>query len=247
MPTVRIGTNTDDTLVGTILDDIIVALGGNDNADGGAGNDTLLGGAGRDTIVGGDGADSLSGEDGDDLLFGGAGRDTLLGGAGNDLLVWNNGDGSDAVTGGSGVDTAIVNGAGSAGDLFTVTGGGMDLLLSLAGPGIALNLFQIEALEIYGQGGDDRLVVGDVSGTSLQQIYFEGGLGDDTLDATAATRVSLPMGVMDPIFSPADKAPTHCVVASMLTFSQAGRATISWTGDPARTDFFGALGMVAIG
>jgi hemolysin type calcium-binding protein len=159
MPTVRIGTHTDDTLVGTILDDIIVALGGNDSADGGAGNDTLLGGAGRDTIIGGDGADSLSGEDGDDVLFGGAGQDTLLGGAGNDLLVWNNGDGSDAVTGGSGVDTAIVNGAGSAGDLFTVTGGGIDVLLSLAGPGIALNLFQIEALEIYGQGGDDRLVV----------------------------------------------------------------------------------------
>jgi Ca2+-binding RTX toxin-like protein len=188
MPNVRIGTNADDTLVGTILDDIILSLGGNDHADGGAGNDTVLAGAGRDTVVGGDGADSLSGEDGNDALFGGAGEDTLLGRAGNDLLVWNSGDGSDAVTGGSGLDTAIVNGARTAVDSFTVTGGGMDVLLSLAGPGIALNLFQIEALEIYGQDGDDRLVVGDVSGTSLQQIYFEGGLGDDTLDAIDATR-----------------------------------------------------------
>lgn len=39
---------------------------------------------------------------------------------------------------------------------------------------------------MYG-GGDDLLVAGALTNTSLRQIYFEGGLGNDTLDGTAST------------------------------------------------------------
>lgn len=188
MPNTRIGTNADDTLLGTALDDIIIALGGNDHADGGSGNDTILGGAARDTIVGGLGNDSLSGEDGDDVLFGGAGNDILLGGAGSDMLVWNQGDGSDTITGGSGVDTAVVNGGDTAGDTWALAAGGMDVSFSQAGPGGSpLNLYQVEAMEVYGGGGNDQLVAGALTRTSLRQVYFEGGLGSDTLDGAAST------------------------------------------------------------
>src|SRR6266511_2596289 len=80
------------------------------------------------------------------------------------------------MVGGSGVDTAVVNGADGAGDSFTLAAGGMDALFSRSGPDAsALDLFLVEALEVYGQGGNDRLVVGDLSGTALRQIYFEGG------------------------------------------------------------------------
>ncbi len=188
MPKVQTGTNADDVLSGTTLDDIILGRGGNDSLDGGAGNDTVFGGSGLDTLIGGLGNNSLSGEDGDDRLFGGAGDDTMLGQAGSDLLVWNDGDGSDTVSGGSEVDTAVVNGASAAGDVFHVAAGGMDVLFQQAGSaGSTLNLYQIEALEVYGQGGDDLLVAGALTNTSLRQIYFEGGLGNDTLDGTAST------------------------------------------------------------
>jgi Ca2+-binding RTX toxin-like protein len=71
----------------------------------------------------------------------------------------------------------------------------MDVLFSRSGPdATALNLFLVEALEVYGQGGNDRLVVGDLSGTALQQIYFEGGGGNDTLDGAAATRTLVASG-----------------------------------------------------
>jgi Ca2+-binding RTX toxin-like protein len=188
MPITRIGTNADDTLLGAALEDIIVARGGNDYADGGSGNDTILGGSGNDTVIGGLGNDSLAGEDGDDVLLGGAGDDTLLGGAGSDLLIWNNGDGSDTITGGSEVDTAVVNGGAGVGDAWTLAAGGMDALLSSASSGGSpLNFYQVEAIEAYGAGGDDRLVVGALTRTSLRQVYFEGGSGNDTLDGAAST------------------------------------------------------------
>ena len=41
------------------------------------------------------------------------------GGAGNDMLVWNNGDGSDTMDGDAGADEVEVNGAPTAGDVFT--------------------------------------------------------------------------------------------------------------------------------
>lgn len=181
---IRIGTNTNDTLFGTDFADYILGRDGDDLLDAGTGNDTVLGGNGRDTLIGGEGNDSLSGENGDDILFGGAGDDTLLGQDGNDLFVWNPGDGSDTMTGGTGVDTVVVNGDGG-GDTFGLTAGGTDLLF--VGAAFRLNLFQIEAIEVYGQDGNDLFQVGDVGRTPLQQIYFEGGGGKDTLDGSAAT------------------------------------------------------------
>jgi Ca2+-binding RTX toxin-like protein len=73
--------------------------------------------------------------------------------------------------------------------------GGTDLLF--LGAGFRLNLYQMEALEIYGRDGNDLLTVGDTGRTSLRQIYFEGGAGSDTLDGAAATLALLADGGAD--------------------------------------------------
>src|SRR6266550_4732662 len=67
---------------------------------------------------------TLNGGDGDDLLTGGSGTDALRGGAGNDVLVWNNGDGTDVMDGDAGADEVEVNGAPTAGDVFTAVPNG---------------------------------------------------------------------------------------------------------------------------
>ncbi len=80
------------------------------NINGGEGDDLLTGGAKNDVI---------NGEAGEDRVVGFKGVDELLGGEGNDVLVWNNGDGTDRDIGGTGVDEVEVNGAPTAGDIFT--------------------------------------------------------------------------------------------------------------------------------
>jgi hypothetical protein len=90
------------------------------SVDGGAGADTVVGSDGPDLILGGEGNDVLSGGAGDDRIVGDRGTDTMNGGAGDDTLVWNNGDGTDVMNGDAGRDDVEVNGAPTAGDVFTV-------------------------------------------------------------------------------------------------------------------------------
>jgi Ca2+-binding RTX toxin-like protein len=47
---------------------------------------------------------------------------------------------------------------------------------------------------VNGGGGNDKLVVGTLAGTSLQRVTFDGGNGDDALDGSAADRALVAHG-----------------------------------------------------
>src|SRR4051794_11435396 len=99
------------------------------SVDGGAGADTVTGSDGPDLILGGEGNDVLSGGSGDDRIVGDRGNDTMNGGNGDDTLVWNNGDATDVANGDAGRDDVEVNGAPTAGDVFTVQPNGSRIKL----------------------------------------------------------------------------------------------------------------------
>ena len=49
------------------------------------------------------------------------------------------------------------------------------------------NLTNVETLEVNGLGGNDFLTIASTAGTALTSIVFNGGDGDDTLNAANAT------------------------------------------------------------
>ncbi len=141
-----------------------------------------------DNLTGDANANTLNGQGGADVLVGGGGRDSLIGADGDDRIIWNNGDGSDAIDGGAGTDTVVVNGSTTDGDQFALTadGDGVDFARTNLTP-FQLDIANVEALEVNGLGGDDRLEVGDLGENALSDIAFSGGDGDDTLAGAAAT------------------------------------------------------------
>ncbi|NEQ54133.1 MAG: calcium-binding protein [Leptolyngbya sp. SIO3F4] len=163
---------------------------------GGNGNDTLDARESSTTIeaFGGEGDDLLQGGSAEDTFFAGAGNDTVVGGRGNDtafleagddLFVWNNGDGSDFINGGDGFDTTQVNGADAAGDEFDLSAVDGQAIFNRLNLGLfTLTNEEIEQFEINGQGGDDSLTIGDLTGSAVESVIFSGGAGNDFLDAS---------------------------------------------------------------
>jgi Ca2+-binding RTX toxin-like protein len=157
---------------------------------------TINGGAGDDLLTGGAGGDTVIGDAGNDRVIGGpnpaTSLDTLLGGDGNDQLVWNNGDGTDIATGDNGNDEVEVNGAPTAGDVFTLAPADQ-----VAQPGVAIfkrdNLVRFtmtitaERLTVNGLGGADTFApeAGVAGGTAaLTSVTLNGGSGADALTGT---------------------------------------------------------------
>jgi Ca2+-binding RTX toxin-like protein len=168
-------------------------LGGNDSVtatdgvgaltqltvDGGAGDDSISGSDGPDLLLGGEGNDVLEGRGGDDRIVGDRGNDTMSGGAGDDTLVWNNGDASDVMNGGEGHDDVEVNGAPTAGDVFTIQPNGARIKFDRTNlVPFSLDIGSSETLHANGLGGDDTINVGEVGGFS---VTASGGSGNDTL------------------------------------------------------------------
>ena len=165
---------------------------------GGEGNDTLdatastttvraSGGAGDDLLLGGSAVDRFKGDAGNDIVVGQRGDDFARLGAGNDRFIWNNGDGSDFISGGAGFDTTEVNGADGAGDEFDLAQVDGQAIFNRVNLGqFTLTNIRIEQFEINGQGGDDSLTVGDLTGSTVEKVVFSGGEGNDTLDARAS-------------------------------------------------------------
>jgi Ca2+-binding RTX toxin-like protein len=181
------GNDGDDNLNGNGGDDRIIGGSGDDRIRGGSGADLLIGGSGNDRIRGGADDDELKGGAGDDLLIGDTGDDTMKGGAGDDRMVWNPGDGSDIMRGGAGTDTAVVNG-GDIDEIFTLKQQGRRALFDRVDPfPFTLDINSTEVVELNGFGGNDSFQVEDLSNTSVTQVVFNGGEGDDTLDATASS------------------------------------------------------------
>src|SRR3954454_24662875 len=146
----------------------------------------------NDTINGGGDDDTLDGGGGNDTIAGGAGSDTITGGDGDDLIIWRNGDGTDTVDGGAGTDTQRLIMSDTDGDVATLTATGANAVFARTN----LVPFQVttsnaEKIDFQGQGGGDSLSFGSLAGTSVTQVLFSGGAGDDTLNAgTTTTAIS---------------------------------------------------------
>ena len=109
-------------------------------------------------------ARATDGGAGDDVIVANAahdGTDVLLGGAGNDLLVGGRGD--DYLYGDAGNDVLF---AGTAGSIYVLD-------------------------NLFGGEGNDFLTVGPVTGSDKVLVNFDGGPGDDTLDARMAESLTL--------------------------------------------------------
>jgi Ca2+-binding RTX toxin-like protein len=141
---------------------------------------TVNGGDGDDLLTGGSGDDDLGGDGGNDRVVGFRGTDVLDGGAGNDVLVWNNGDGSDVVDGDLGVDEVEINGAPTAGDVFTTVPNDRRVLFNRTNLVPFSVDFSAERLTVNGLGGDD--VFNGAAGLApLTLVSLNGGSGDDLL------------------------------------------------------------------
>ena len=141
---------------------------------------TADGQAGDDLLTGNNDADALRGGDGDDRVTGAKGDDDMEGGAGNDVLVWNNGDNSDTMDGDAGADEIEVNGAATAGDVFTInpSGSRVDFDRTNLVP-FSLDV-SAERMAINGLGGGDS-VTGAQGLAPLVALALNGGTGADSI------------------------------------------------------------------
>lgn len=145
------------------------------NGDGG--NDTLLGGSGPETLRGGDGDDIIDGSEGDDLVFMGHG---------DDAFQWTRGDGSDTIDGEGGADAVHFFGSDEP-ELIEVRTDGGNVELEHHQDNAALDLVQVESIDLRTLGGADDVVVDDLSGTDMTGITVDlrgtDGGGDEAADA----------------------------------------------------------------
>ncbi|MBR1126281.1 calcium-binding protein [Bradyrhizobium lablabi] len=175
--------------IGT-TENLVVNAGGGDDRISATGNLAALikltidGGAGNDTILGGNGADTLLGGTGNDFIDGNQGNDTALLGAGNDTFQWDPGDGSDTVEGQAGNDTLLFNGS-NIGENFDIAANGDRVRLTRDIGAITMDLKSMETINIAALGGNDNIVVNDLSGTGVTQVNVN--LGASTGGGDAAS------------------------------------------------------------
>jgi Ca2+-binding RTX toxin-like protein len=105
----------------------------------------------------------------------------MAGDDGNDTMVWNNGDGTDVMDGANGVDTAEVNGAAAAGDVFTVVPNGTRVRFDRTNlVPFSLDIGTTEKLQINGLGADDTITAA-TGLAGLIELGLAGGDGNDSL------------------------------------------------------------------
>jgi len=162
----------DDGVTAVTLPAGIVKL----TADGGIGNDTLLGSFGADVFLGGDG---------DDFSMGMQGNDLALMGDGNDTFQWDPGHGSDVVEGQGGTDTMLFFGSGGSENIDIFANGGRAIFFRDVGS-VTMDLNDVEEIEFRALGGEDNIVVGDLSGTDVTRVSLDlrgpNGGGDGQAD-----------------------------------------------------------------
>lgn len=198
-----VGTRRADVLRGTRGRDVIVGLGGDDRIVARGGRDLVCGNGGGDTVDLGGGADGVDGGAGQDLLIGGPGDDRVGGGPGIMDVVFlgfaagpvtidlergrSDGQGRDRLRGvegavGSQHDDTLRGGApfsvlaGLGGDDRLLGGSGLDVVLPVVAPAIAVDL---GAGGMTGEGLDAVTGIEIVFGTQGPD-FFTGGSGSDT-------------------------------------------------------------------
>jgi len=163
--------------IGT-TENVVVNMGGGDDKISMVGNLAALtqitvdGGAGNDTISGGNGADVLLGGDGNDFIDGNQGNDVAFLGAGDDTFQWDPGDGSDVVEGQAGTDTLLFNGS-NTNEIMDLSANGGRVRLTRDVGSIAMDLNDVERVDIQARGGTDKLTVNDLSGTDVKEVNID--------------------------------------------------------------------------
>jgi Ca2+-binding RTX toxin-like protein len=170
------GLGGDDGITATILPAGVIKL----TIDGGAGDDTILGSQGADVFLGGAGKDFMFGDNGNDLA---------LMGAGDDIFQWDPGDGNDTLEGQDGTDTMLFFGSGASESIdIAANGGRVRFFRDVAS--VAMDLDDVERIDFRAIGGADNIVVGDLSGTDVEQIGVDlrgpNGGGDGAADTVTA-------------------------------------------------------------
>jgi Ca2+-binding RTX toxin-like protein len=150
-----------------------------DQANGALPPAELAGGPGNDTLIGGSGADTLLGGTGRDAAIGGQGNDTARLGDDNDTFTWNPGDGSDTVEGQGGRDGLRFVGS-AISEQFAVQANGGRVLFTRNVANIAMDLNNVEFLDLSALGGSDTVTVNPLAGTDLDSVFV-------ALGATLAT------------------------------------------------------------
>ena len=201
------------------------------SVDGGAGDDTLLGGAGPKTLIGGSGNDAVDGN---------LGTDIALLGSGNDHFNWDPGDDTDTVEGQSGTDTLDFNGA-NIGELFDVSANGDRVRFTRNIASIAMDLDDIEALNLRTLGGADAVTVNDLTGTDLNRPpAIDHGRADVDRQRHPGRRPSSPSPAVGSVsgFGASRSSPTRRVTARRRrvddqgTFTRHRLATTRSTSSP---------------
>jgi hypothetical protein len=133
---------------------------------------TIAGGDGDDTLIGGAGAELFRGGDGNDFVSGGRGADTAYLGDGNDTFRWDPGEGSDVIEGQGGTDTMLFNGAAVA-DSVTMSANNGRLTFFRQPGTVTMDTNGVEVVDFNALGGQDNVVVGDLSGTDVEQTNID--------------------------------------------------------------------------
>jgi Ca2+-binding RTX toxin-like protein len=154
---------------------------------GGIINLAIDGGVGNDVIIGSQGADQLFGGNDNDVIFGVVGDDRVILGTGDDVAVWNPGDGSDVVEGGDGYDTLQFFGANIA-EHIDISANGGRVLFTRDIASVTMDLDDVEAVVFHALGGQDEIVINDLSGTDVTGVAVDlssavsPGTGDGAVD-----------------------------------------------------------------
>jgi Ca2+-binding RTX toxin-like protein len=164
---------------------VLNALAGADTADA---TDTEAG-AILLTLNGGLGIDVFFGSQGEDLFTGGDGNDTALLAGGDDTIVWNPGDDLDTIEGDDGYDALLFNGANVSENIdISAVNGHVRFFRNVAN--VALDLAGVEAIDFVARGGNDLIVVNDLSSTQLVELNLN----------LAGSTTGVPDAVIDSVF-----------------------------------------------
>gem|GEM_PF-4561793 len=171
--------------------------------------------AGTDLTINGAGVFSLGGS----LQHGGTG--TVTGGVGSDIFIIDNNNGTTGdggtvenilsnitIDGTAGSDSLIVDDSGDAsGDVITVD---LTSITGLVDSGSVVSYASIESMTFNLGTGDDAIDLDAFGGapvTDVTRIIANGGLGDDTFDATTGTFTRVSLNGSSPVVpaSPGDR------------------------------------------
>ncbi len=142
-----------------------------------------------DLIIAGGGDDTVSGQAQGDIIYGNKGADTLNGNQGPDVFVWTNGDGTDTVNGNQGTDTQVVEGGPASEDFDLRADGGGAVFERTSQTAFQINLENVEQLHLQSLGGNDEFVVRNLQGTGINEVWFRGGDGNDSLRVQGSSPV----------------------------------------------------------